>query len=512
MIPGYATPEETAAHAEKHHPVTYRHLGATRLWASQAGFGGYRISTGVPAHAQALEQAFAGGVNLVDTSANYADGGSEKLLGEVMSTLIKAGTLSRRALIVVSKVGYLQGRNFARAEQRKQQERPFQEVVPCGKGMEHCIHPHFLEDQLERSLKRLGLDTLDFYLLHNPEYYLEWAHQQGVSLDDARETYYRRIESAFGFLERAVAQGRIRNYGISSNTFAGRAQDPDFTCLETVWRIAESVSARHHFRLVQMPLNLFEPAAVLENNQLNGQSVLQRAQARELGVLINRPLNAFAGNQLIRLADVKTAKRQDRSGIIRKIRALSKSEKTLWAKLIPDLDIPPALVARIKEQIAIGDNLKHYHLNFGSYEKWRQTRINVFMPRVRGVLDYLEQTAPDSQTVTDWMEAHVKCLQAAFDAVGSIYGEAAAIQVRHIKALVNAADDQWAPPGTLSQKAIRAVRSTSGVSTVLVGMRRKAYVDDVLHEIKNEIPQQQRLASWRTLHEQRQELIADKQR
>jgi len=30
------------------------------------------------------------------------------------------------------------------------------------------IHPYFLEDQLNRSLKNLGLATIDIYYLHNP--------------------------------------------------------------------------------------------------------------------------------------------------------------------------------------------------------------------------------------------------------------------------------------------------------------------------------------------------------
>lgn len=32
----------------------------------------------------------------------------------------------------------------------------------------HCIHPAFLEDQLERSLTNIGVETLDLYYLHNP--------------------------------------------------------------------------------------------------------------------------------------------------------------------------------------------------------------------------------------------------------------------------------------------------------------------------------------------------------
>jgi hypothetical protein len=56
-------------------------------------------------------------------------------------------------------------------------------LVEYAEGLEHCIHPDFLDDQIGRSLDRLGLDALDGYLLHNPEYYLGWAHKQGLDHD-----------------------------------------------------------------------------------------------------------------------------------------------------------------------------------------------------------------------------------------------------------------------------------------------------------------------------------------
>jgi aryl-alcohol dehydrogenase-like predicted oxidoreductase len=180
------------------------------LSAAQAGFGCYRVSAGVAHHEKALRKALSEGINLIDTSSNYADGGSETLVGQVLEKLIDAGDLARNEVVVVSKVGYLQGQNYALSRERKQQGHPFAELVEYGEGLEHCIHPDFLRDQLNRSLKRLNLETLDFYLLHNPEYYLEWAQQKGQPLEPARAEYYRRIKTAFKYLEDEVAQGRTR--------------------------------------------------------------------------------------------------------------------------------------------------------------------------------------------------------------------------------------------------------------------------------------------------------------
>ena len=55
------------------------------------------------------------------------------------------------------------------------------ELVRHSQGLWHSMHPDFLRDQLTDSLERLQLETMDVYLLHNPEYYIEWAIQEGIS-------------------------------------------------------------------------------------------------------------------------------------------------------------------------------------------------------------------------------------------------------------------------------------------------------------------------------------------
>ncbi len=499
MITGYATEAATADYLTKHGPLACNRIGTTRLTASQAGFGCYRVSAGVAHHEQALHRALRKGVNLIDTSANYADGGSETLVGQVLEKLIDSGDLARSDVVVVSKVGYLQGQNYALSRERKQQGRPFADLVEYGEGLEHCIHPDFLRDQLNRSLERLGLATLDFYLLHNPEYYLEWAAKNGHPLVSARNEYYRRLKSAFEYLEEEVARGRIRYYGISSNTFPAAAEQPDFTCLETIWDLAESMDSGHHFRLVQLPFNLMEPGAVLEKNQPNGGSVLDFAQQKKMGVLVNRPLNAFYGNQLIRLAEIPGFEIQPKDEVVRKIQLLAKSEKGLWLKILPAINLPPGLRIRIKEQMAIGDTLKHHWLNLGSYENWRQIKSGNLQPRIQGVMDFLEPYANENEDISSWLTAHRQKIAAAFEAVASIYAAEAAHQVDRIRRTLAAADRDWAADGTLSQKALRAIRSTAGVTCTLVGMRRPQYVSDILDELRRTVKQDARRASWRKL-------------
>jgi aryl-alcohol dehydrogenase-like predicted oxidoreductase len=385
MITGFATAEGTRRYAAGHPDLTYRGMGATGLLVSEAGFGGYRIDIAVESHRQALAAALRAGINLIDTSANYADGGSERLIGAVLAELITRGELTREAVVLVSKAGYLQGENYRLSQLRKRVGNPFPELVEFDQGLEHCIHPEFLADQLTRSLQRLGVERLDGYLLHNPEYYLKWARVQEIPLEEARTDYLRRIRAAFRYLESEVDRGRIGCYGISSNTFPAPAEDFDFTPLAAIWAVADALTPGHHFRLIECPCNLFEPGAVTEENQPGGRTVLDVARDTNLAVLINRPLNAIQGDQLVRLA----------------------------------------------ENVYQGEAAEH-------------------------AVDFRERVAGLDP---DWRVA------------------------------------------SLSHLAVRALRSTRGITSVLVGMRRREYVEDVLHELRQPCAPADRRAAWEALAE-----------
>ena len=405
MIRGYATPEGTRAYGERHSALNYNELNSTGLLASQVGFGCYRLDLSVVEHAKSLGKSLLSGINLIDTSSNYGDGGSEELVGTVLQNLVSSKDISRESVVVVSKGGYIQGQNYQLSQERKGQGKPFKELVLYGDGLEHCIHPEFLEDQLTRSLGRLKLGALDFYLLHNPEYYLSWASKTGVSLEKARQEYYSRIKQAFEHLENEVERGRIRLYGISSNTFPSPAADPEFTSLEQVWEIAQSLSSDHHFRLIQLPMNLLETGGITEKNQAKGQSVLEFARDKNLAVLINRPLNAIAQNRLLRLAEVRPRGRVSGKDIIDLIDELIYSEAILKNRILPRLGLPPATQSQIMEQVATGAVLKQHRQSFGTYERWQELQECYFFPKVKGVFQFLKQQGNLPTEISSWLSS-----------------------------------------------------------------------------------------------------------
>ncbi|MCA9935145.1 MAG: aldo/keto reductase [Ardenticatenaceae bacterium] len=500
-IPGKATPTSTQTYAAKFSQLHYRPLNN---WAvSEAGFGSYRIDPDVEPHRAALTHALRSGVNLIDTSSNYADGGSETIIGQVLGGLLADGTLAREQLVVVSKVGYLQGQALELSQQRKADGDPFPDLVEYADHLEHCIHPDFIADQLTRSLERLNLKTLDVYLLHNPEYYLGWAHQAGIPADEAESEYYRRLALALRHLEAEVDAGRIQCYGVSSNTFPVPVSDPQFTSLTKLLAIADDIEREngrpHHFRVVQFPMNLFESEAITQPNQPGEKAVLETAHEAGLGVLINRPLNAIQDNAVTRLADVPApAYPASKFEVSTTVDMSVRVERILQDEILPALPLDDETRQQVLEYMAVGIMLQGQWRAFGTYHNWRDVRSRFILPRARSGTQFLANIENPPVNVDSWLEGYVNSLNTMLAAVTSYYQGDGHKLAQAIREKAVAADADWAA-GTLSQTAVRALRSTLGVTAVLIGMRQQAYVDDVLHDLRNPVTQQDRRAAWQEM-------------
>jgi aryl-alcohol dehydrogenase-like predicted oxidoreductase len=505
MNKNYATPEGTTRYSLRHPLLTYRALGKTGLLVGEAGFGGYRIDTAVSTHREALILALQSGINLIDTSSNYGDGGSEQLIGEVLNELAAGDAIGRDEIIIVSKAGYIQGKNYEMAQARKEAGNPFPNVVKYAEGLDHCIHPDFLADQLTRSLDRLNLECIDVYLLHNPEYYLSWARKANQELGYARDVYYQRLALAFEHLEQAVDNGRIGSYGISSNTFPQRADQYTTTSLHRVWQTAVSVNPDHHFTTIQFPMNLLETGGATEANQPDGRTVLQLAQELNLAVLINRPLNAIqqqpgGPETLLRLASIAPPTYPtDVQEVSTAVDTLVEMEEDFrqihLPQLVETLNLSAETREALSQMIAIGRLLHGQWRGFGSYQNWSDLRGRYLIPRAQWALQFLAEQPNLPAETAKWLDGYVDEVNMTLAAVTAFYRELGADLARRLQATAVNADPDW-QADTLSQTAVRALRSTSGITSVLVGMRRPRYVHDILADLQNPIRQQPRITTW----------------
>ena len=471
-IAGRATKEGTARYAKRHgghfDASAYRQLGD--LTVSAFGFGCYRVGEGHDPHHAAMKSALSEGCNVIDTSTNYMDGGSERLVGSVLTDVIGAERLARDELVVVSKIGYAQASNHARALAREKSGQPFEEMVHYDDELWHCIHPSFLDDQLERSLERLGLETLDVCLLHNPEYYLsDAAKKEGVT-DEVRDIFYDRVRRAFAYFEGQVKAGRIGCYGVSSNTIATPEQK-DATDLKRMLEAArEAGGEAHHFRVLQLPLNLLESGAARSDK---GKSLLDMAAAADVAVLANRPLNAIVNDKMLRLA-LRPAPRPVAAPFAACLDEVGKLERSYRESF--ETEVP----------LSWAEDLRSLDGQLESIEQFEFVARAQIIPEVSRRLSVIEQRLAGAHRSTwvPWRKSYIRAVETA---MGALHLQAAQKSSQRL-ASVAAQVDQYVPLARhgipLQQKALWVLQSTPHLTTALVGMRRERYVKDVLAVMK----------------------------
>lgn len=165
--------------------MEYRAFGRTGLDVSAVGYGCWEIGGGYGHFDEsevvaAVQSALDLGINLFDTAEGYGYGQSERLLGKALGA-------RRKEAIVVTKFG------IYRPEGEWQRDSRRETALAA----------------IDRSLKALGTDYVDVYLIHWPD----------------RET---PLEESMGALEEIVQAGKARFVGVSNFT-----PDQIETCMAT---------------------------------------------------------------------------------------------------------------------------------------------------------------------------------------------------------------------------------------------------------------------------------------
>ncbi len=295
MITGYATAEGTARYRGRfsaardagHFRQPARVPGLADLWFPSFGLGTYLGETDEAADAcytEAIAAALRGGINLLDTAINYRHQRSERNIRAALAELIAKGELARDEVIICTKAGYLSFDGTPPADPRAYLK---SEYIDTGlldpreiAGGMHSMAPRFLQDQIERSRKNLGLETIDVFYLHNPE------TQLGEVDTPAFE---RRIGDAFTLLENKVKKQKLRFYGVATwNGFRHPAGQRGALSLPRLLELARDAGGSdHHFRFVQMPFNLGMPEAFVIPNQHVGDGLVSMLEAADrLGVAL----------------------------------------------------------------------------------------------------------------------------------------------------------------------------------------------------------------------------------
>jgi len=184
--------------------MLYKPFGATGLTVSEVGFGCARIGGFFSGQRAAdlvslLREAFDQGLTFYDTADMYAQGESEKLIGQAFPK-------DRHRVIIASKVGYCLSAQRTLAARVKPLLKPLarrlgisRPRMPAGWGgaISQDFSTEYILTAVDASLRRLRTDYLDLYQLHSPPTRLL---EQGDLL---------------GPLEQLKAQGKIRFFGVA---------------------------------------------------------------------------------------------------------------------------------------------------------------------------------------------------------------------------------------------------------------------------------------------------------
>jgi aryl-alcohol dehydrogenase-like predicted oxidoreductase len=231
---------------------------------------------------EAIERALAGGLNVLDTAINYRCQRSERAIGRAL----RKSAVSRDALILCTKVGYVPLDGDPPASRDAYHEYLKREYFDTGVirpadlvSGGHAMTPKFIRDQLQRSLRNLGVQRIDYFYLHNPEHQLT-----GIT----REEFGARIRAAFETLEALVNEGVIGAYGCATwnglRLPAGSAGH--LSLFELAATAKEIAGQRHHFTIAQLPINLSMSEAMRVSTQRDGKGRLMHVTdaAAELGI------------------------------------------------------------------------------------------------------------------------------------------------------------------------------------------------------------------------------------
>ena len=246
------------------------------------------------AYGESLAAALRSGVNIVDTAINYRCQRSERVIGRVIQELVGEGTIRRDEVVLCTKAGYvpLDGSPPAsRGEYDAYLRREYfdrgvlkpSELVGGG----HALAPAFLTDQLNRSMRNLGVQSIDYFYLHNPE-------QQLAAISPAELA--TQLRAAFTQLEEFVSRGMIGAYGVA--TWHGLrlpAGSKGHLSLYELAALAKDVAGGdNHFRVVQLPINLTMSEAVRVSTQRDARGrlvhVIDAAAELGLDLVVSAPL------------------------------------------------------------------------------------------------------------------------------------------------------------------------------------------------------------------------------
>jgi aryl-alcohol dehydrogenase-like predicted oxidoreductase len=242
------------------------------------------------AYYETVRAAVESGCNVVDTAINYRHQRSERVVGRALAD----ADVDREAVFLSTKGGFVpfDGERPANPGEYVRSEYVDTGVVDredLAHGS-HAVAPGYIEDQVDRSLRNLDVDTIDLYYVHNPETQLDVRSAADL---------YDQLEATFERLEERAAAGDVRHYGVATwDAFRAPRDHERFLDLGELINRARAAAktvgnTATHLRAVQLPFNVYMADAFTVGSQEGpegDQSVLWYAHEAGLNVFTSASL------------------------------------------------------------------------------------------------------------------------------------------------------------------------------------------------------------------------------
>lgn len=293
MITGYAMPESTLNFEKRQQAASKNHFKKfLGLSLSSIGIGTYLGNPDDKTDAlvkDAVKNSVKSAINVIDTAINYRSQKAERSVGKAVSELIQEGSAKRDELFISTKNGYVTNDGDIKEDFW---ENIHNTLVKPGiiksndiSSGYHCMSIPYLQDQLNRSLKNLGLECVDLIYLHNAV--------EGQLQDTTKEEFMKNLKQVFEFYETQRKSGAIRYYGMATwDCFRVPTEHAQHILLSDVVRLAKEAGGNEHgFRFIQLPYNMYLDQALILKNQSSGtQTLLEAAINFGVGVFASVPL------------------------------------------------------------------------------------------------------------------------------------------------------------------------------------------------------------------------------
>ena len=294
MNSGFATLEGTKKFVSNSGitPLNFKQI--QNLFLSNVGIGTYLGEANEKTDIlvkNAVKQSVLSGINVIDTAINYRAQKAERSVGKAISELIDEEKISRDQIFISSKNGYVTNDADVKQDFWEYVKNEYVQKGVVNEGDitsgYHCMTTAYLDDQLNRSLKNLGLDCIDLMYLHNAV--------EGQIKDVSKEKFLQNLKDVFALYEQKRKEGKIKFYGMATwECFRVSSDNLQYLSLQDTVEMAKKVGGENHgFRFIQLPFNMYYDQVLLAKNQtLDGNlvSALEAAIALNIGVFTSVPL------------------------------------------------------------------------------------------------------------------------------------------------------------------------------------------------------------------------------